>query len=70
MLGFVLIQFSYLSISLEEFDDFSDSDSDYEATIKATKRKKQTVPGPQVKYFILSQNSSLSYYSFILFTRE
>ncbi|XP_029297129.1 cohesin subunit SA-1 [Cottoperca gobio] len=31
--------------SLEEFDDFSDSGSDYEATIKATKRKKRTVTG-------------------------
>ncbi|KAF1384988.1 hypothetical protein PFLUV_G00125940 [Perca fluviatilis] len=33
--------------SLEELDDFSDSDSDYEATTKATKRRKQPVTGLQ-----------------------
>ncbi|XP_022615887.1 cohesin subunit SA-2-like [Seriola dumerili] len=33
--------------SLEELDDFSDSGSDYEATIKPTKRRKPVVPGPQ-----------------------
>lgn len=57
MLGFVLIQFSSFSISLEELDDFSDSGSDYEVTIKASKRKKRAVPAPQVNYLILFQNS-------------
>ncbi|XP_045885671.1 cohesin subunit SA-1 isoform X1 [Micropterus dolomieu] len=33
--------------SLEELDDFSDPGSDYEATMKATKRRKQAVSGPQ-----------------------
>ncbi|XP_034454234.1 cohesin subunit SA-1 [Hippoglossus hippoglossus] len=33
--------------SLDELEDFSDSDSDYEATIKTTKRRKHAVPGPQ-----------------------
>ncbi|XP_078117464.1 cohesin subunit SA-2 [Sander vitreus] len=33
--------------SLEELDDFSDSDSDYEATTKATKRRNQPVTGLQ-----------------------
>ncbi|XP_042349536.1 cohesin subunit SA-2 [Plectropomus leopardus] len=33
--------------SLEELDDFSDSGSDYEATMKATKRKKQAATRPQ-----------------------
>ncbi|GAA6223099.1 cohesin subunit SA-1-like [Lates japonicus] len=33
--------------SLEELDDFSDSGSDYEATIKASKRKKRAAPEPQ-----------------------
>ncbi|XP_051810659.1 cohesin subunit SA-1 [Acanthochromis polyacanthus] len=32
--------------SPEELDDFSDSGSDYEATLKATKRRKRLVPGP------------------------
>nr|XP_020480414.1 cohesin subunit SA-1-like isoform X2 [Monopterus albus] len=36
-----------LSDSVEELDDFSDFDSDYGTTIKATKRRKQAVPGPQ-----------------------
>lgn len=49
----VLIQFSSLSISLEEWEDSSNSGSDYEATIKVTKRKKQAVPGPKVNYLIL-----------------
>lgn len=50
MLRFVLIQFFYLSISLEEFDDFSESGSDYEATMKATKRRKQTALEPRVNF--------------------
>ncbi|XP_039975563.1 cohesin subunit SA-1 [Xiphias gladius] len=33
--------------SLEEWEDSSNSGSDYEATIKVTKRKKQAVPGPK-----------------------
>nr|XP_019937625.1 PREDICTED: cohesin subunit SA-1-like [Paralichthys olivaceus]XP_019937710.1 PREDICTED: cohesin subunit SA-1-like [Paralichthys olivaceus] len=33
--------------SLEKLEDFSDSGSDYEATIKTTKRRKHAVPGPQ-----------------------
>ncbi|KAG7224825.1 hypothetical protein INR49_013539 [Caranx melampygus] len=36
-----------MSISLEELDDFTDSGSDYEATIKPTKRRKQALPRPQ-----------------------
>ncbi|XP_036932319.1 cohesin subunit SA-1 isoform X2 [Acanthopagrus latus] len=32
--------------SLEELDDFSDSGSDFEATMKSTKRTKPAVPGP------------------------
>uniref|UniRef100_A0AAQ5Z2K9 Cohesin subunit SA n=1 Tax=Amphiprion ocellaris TaxID=80972 RepID=A0AAQ5Z2K9_AMPOC len=32
--------------SPEELDDFSDSGSDYEATLKASKRRKRPVPGP------------------------
>ncbi|XP_040904363.1 cohesin subunit SA-1 [Toxotes jaculatrix] len=33
--------------SIEDLDDFSDAGSDYEATIKATKRRKLAGPGPQ-----------------------
>ncbi|XP_041800213.1 cohesin subunit SA-1 [Chelmon rostratus] len=33
--------------SLEEFDDFSESGSDYEATMKATKRRQQTALEPR-----------------------
>ncbi|XP_010768417.1 cohesin subunit SA-1-like, partial [Notothenia coriiceps] len=33
--------------SLDEIDNFSDSGSDYEATLKSTKRKKQAVTGPK-----------------------
>ncbi|XP_034399362.1 cohesin subunit SA-1 [Cyclopterus lumpus] len=33
--------------SVEELDDFSDSGSDYEATLKASKRRKQAVTGPR-----------------------
>ncbi|XP_060935180.1 cohesin subunit SA-1 [Limanda limanda] len=33
--------------SLDELEDFSDSGSDYETTIKTTKRRKLAVPGPQ-----------------------
>uniref|UniRef100_UPI0037E9BAFF cohesin subunit SA-1-like n=1 Tax=Semicossyphus pulcher TaxID=241346 RepID=UPI0037E9BAFF len=33
--------------SFEELDDFSDSGSDYEAGVKFTKRRKQTVAGPK-----------------------
>ncbi|XP_071314512.1 cohesin subunit SA-2-like isoform X2 [Trachinotus anak] len=36
-----------VSDSLEELDDFSDSGSDYEPTIKATKRRKKPFLGPQ-----------------------
>lgn len=53
MLKFVLILFS-LSFSPEELDDFSDSGSDYEATIKSTKRRKQALLGPQVNYTVYS----------------
>ncbi|KAF3838690.1 hypothetical protein F7725_010458 [Dissostichus mawsoni] len=33
--------------SLDEIDNFSDSGSDYEATLKSTRRKKQAVTGPK-----------------------
>lgn len=61
MLKLVLIQFSFLSLSQEELDDLSDSGSDYEATMKATKRKKKAVPPPLVNNRILSQNNTLRY---------
>ncbi|TNN73085.1 Cohesin subunit SA-1 [Liparis tanakae] len=38
---------SSTSSGVEEVDDFSDSGSDYEATLKATKRRKQAVTGPR-----------------------
>lgn len=57
-------------ISLEELDDFSDSGSDFEATMKAKKRPKPAVPGPLVSYLILSQNESRVYSVFRLLTRE
>lgn len=40
-------------LSLEELDDFSDSGSDYEATLKTTKKRKQTILGPQVNSLVL-----------------
>lgn len=47
----------FLSISLEELGDSSDSGSDYEATLKNTKRKKGAAPSHQV---ISSWNNLLS----------
>uniref|UniRef100_A0A3B4Z989 STAG domain-containing protein n=1 Tax=Stegastes partitus TaxID=144197 RepID=A0A3B4Z989_9TELE len=44
MLRFVLIKL-FSSVSPEELDDFSDSGSDYEATIKGSRRRKKPVPG-------------------------
>lgn len=60
ILWFVLIQFFHLSISLEELDDFSDSGSDFEATMKAIKRPKPALPGPPVSY-LFSFKTSLVY---------
>ncbi|KAK5864520.1 hypothetical protein PBY51_015757 [Eleginops maclovinus] len=37
----------FLSASLDEAEDFSGSGSDYEATLKSTKRRKQAVTGPR-----------------------
>lgn len=57
----VIKPFSSLPISLDEFDDISDSGSDYEVTINSKKRKNQAVPRPQVNYFILFWINSLSF---------
>lgn len=35
-------------ISLEEFDDLSDSDSNYEVTLEASKVHRKSKPGPPV----------------------
>lgn len=45
----------FVSFSLEELDDFSDSSSDYEATMKSTKRKKGALPVFKVNGFIPSR---------------
>lgn len=69
MSTFILCQFSSLSFSLESMDDCSDSGSDFEVTMNATKRKKQALPKPRVRDFILSWNYSLLF-RWRLFTRE